>query len=469
MNEINSIFNTLASNGIKYKEGQSVQPSQLLRKTIEPEYQIGSIKYQLASTCARIDTSSIRDKMPQLRNPIRNVTFELGSIFYYQIPSDTFISSKQTDTRDLSLELVSPSGYIVDTRRDCIGFIPENQTIYGLALNEKLIDENLDYRLIARDPDSNLNAYDVFVLQVLPDRYRNLYTHEITMQFKPKVNVDMDLYSKVTIASKFASSVFESDLNNFKILKIKRHRYEPQYKSNYDYHRKKRSTQSILSRTFYEYSLTAKSFASINSNCPAEQIQRQVITRIFNVSNMEPEARLAMLKKIFLPDYELVYLGFRSIGKCKNQISPTYIGTKLIADRSQGHDELLTPTDQNLPPTGPVQPSTTETTRTDDILLRTIVPALLIIMIILLISCVLIVILVRRRNLNYKKNRFDINPNMHGVGEAESFLQKGRNPVILETDLNPMIHQQVYNPVGLFSKKNFQWTLEILRVCTKVY
>ena len=446
----------LAANGNKYKEGQAAYPSALLRK-IEPEYQIGQLRYSLASTCSRVDTNLFKDKMPQLRNPIKNVTFSIGSIFNYQVPSDTFISSKQTDTRDLILELVSPSGYIVD-KRDCIGFVTENQTLYGLALNDKLIDENSDYRIIARDPDSNLNAYDVFVLQILPDKFKNQYTHEITLQFKPKINVEMDLHSKVSIATKFVTNVFDGDLNHFKVLRIKRNRYEPQYKSNYDYNRKRKRdlTSTQTSKTFYEYVISnTRSYASTAANaCPADQLQRDIVTRLFNVSNLDPEARLAMLKDLFLPDYELVYVGFRSIGKCKNQISPTYMGSKMIAEFRTSNDPLLTTTELSLPQ----QPSTTATSHEDEILLRTIVPAILIIIIILLISCLLIVILIRFRR-NHDKNRFDVNPNMHGVGEAESFLQKGRNPVILETDLNPSMHllqqQQVYNPVScVFTKIN---------------
>jgi hypothetical protein len=68
MQEIESIFGVLAANGnkYKYKEGQPAYPSQLLRK-IEPEYQIGQLRYSLASTCARVDTNLYKDKMPQLR------------------------------------------------------------------------------------------------------------------------------------------------------------------------------------------------------------------------------------------------------------------------------------------------------------------------------------------------------------------------------------------------------------------
>ena len=453
--EIQSIFSKLVQNGSKFREGQPMNPSSMLRKTTEPEYQIGQVRVSLASTCTKIDTNLLKDKTPQLRNPIKNVTFEIGSVFSYQVPSDTFISSKQTDTRDLALELVSPSGYIVD-RRDCIGFVPENQTIYGLALNEKLIDENSDYRLIARDLDSNLNAYDVFVLQILPDKFKSQYTHEITLQFKPQINVEMDLHSKVSIASKFVNSVFDGDLADLKVLRIKKHRYEPQYKSNSDYNRRRKRESTLASRTFYEYVVSTRSFATAGS-CPGDQIQRDVVTPLFNVSNVDPEARLAMLRELFLPDYELVYVGFRSIGKCKNQISPTYMGAKMVAElRSTEYDEIFTTTELSLLSSGPVQPSQTATTREDEILLRTIVPALLIIVIILLISCLLIVMLVRFRR-NHDKSRFEVNSNMHGVGEAESFLQKGRNPVILESDLNPSMHllaqqqQQVFNPVSVSS------------------
>ena len=448
--EIQSIISILAHTGNKLKEGQTGSPSSLLRKTIEPEYQIGHIRYMLASTCTRIDPNLFKDKIPQLRNPIKNVTFAIGSVFNYQVPSDTFLSTRQTDTRDLALELVSPSGYIVD-KRDCIGFTPENQTIYGLALNEKLVDENLDYRLIARDLDSNLNAYDVFVLQILPDKFRNQYTHEITLQFKPKINVEMDLHSKVSIASKFVNAVFDGNLAHLKVLRIKRNRYEPQYKSNYDYSRRKREPSALIaSKTFYEYVVSNTKPFLTSAACPADQIQREIVTRIFNVSNVDPEARLAMLKELFLPDYELVYVGFRSTGKCKNQISPTYMGTKLVAElRSTEYDEIFTTTELSLLPSAPHEPSTTPTERADDVLMRTIVPALLIIAIILFFSCLLLVWLIRSRRMQ-DKNRFDLNPNMHGVGEAESFLQKGRNPVILETDLNPSMHllhqQQVYNP-----------------------
>lgn len=454
--EIQNIFNVLAFNGHKLKEGQPAQPSNMLRKTIDPEYQIGQIRYTLASTCTRIDANLLKDKMPQLRNPIKNVTFAIGSVFNYQVPSDTFLSTRQTDTRDLALELVSPSGYIVD-KRDCIGFTPENQTIYGLALNEKLVDENLDYRLIARDLDSNLNAYDVFVLQILPDRFRNQYTHEITLQFKPKINVEMDLHSKVTIANKFVNAVFDGNLGHLKVLRIKRNRYEPQYKSNYDYSRQKREPSPVIaSKTFYEYVVANTKPFLTSASCPAEQIQRDIVARIFNVSNVDPEARLAMLRELFLPDYELVYLGFRSIGKCKNQISPTYMGTKLVAEiRSTEHDEIFTTTELSLlsPPVD--GPSTTPSRDADEVLMQTIVPALLIIIIILVFSCIVIYWMVRSRRA-HDKSRFDVNPNMHGVGEAESFLQKGRIPVVLDSDLNPSLHllhaqQQAFNPVsGLF-------------------
>lgn len=449
--EIQKNFGELAFNGHKIKEGQAAQPSNLLRKTIDPEYQIGQIRYSLASTCTRIDTSLLKDKIPQLRNPIKNVTFEIGSVFNYQVPSDTFLSTRQTDTRDLALELVSPSGYIVD-KRDCIGFTPENQTIYGLALNEKLTEENLDYRLIARDLDSNLNAYDVFVLQILPDKFRNQYTHEITLQFKPKINVEMDLHSKVSIASKFVNAVFDGNMGHLKVLRIRRNRYEPQYKSNYDYSRRKREPSALIaSKTFYEYVLANTKPFLTSASCPADQIQRDIVTRIFNASNVDPEARLAALRELFLPDYELVYVGFRAVGKCKNQISPTYLGTKLVAEiRSKEYDEIFTTTEPNAQPSEPQAPPKTEPTP-DDVLMRTIVPALLIIVIILVFSCVVLFWLCRSRRA-HDKNRFDVNPNMHGVGEAESFLQKGRNPVILETDLNPSMHllhqQQVYNPVS---------------------
>jgi len=442
--EIQSIFSKLAQQGAKFKEGKSFSPNSLLRKITEPEYQIGQVKVTLASTCTKIDTNLLKDKTPQVRNPIKNISFELGTVFNYQVPSDTFISSRQTDTKDLALELVSPSGYIVD-KRDCIGFSPENQTIYGLTLSDKLINENLDYRLIARDLDSNLNAYDVFVLQILEDKLKGHYTHEIILQFKSQINVEMDLYSKVSIANKFANAVFNGDVGNLKVLKIKRHRYEPQYKTNKDYNRRKR--ESTTTRTFYEYVLSVKSFAS-SSQCPADRIQRDVVTRIFNASNVDPEARLSMLRDLFLPDYELVYVGFRSTGKCKNQISPTYIGTRMVAESKSDLDESTTTTELSLPSN--IDPSQRPSTDEDEILLRTIVPAILIIIIILLISCIIIVMLVRFRR-NQDKNRFEVNSNMHGVGEAESFLQKGRNPVILESDLNPSMHllaqQQVYNPM----------------------
>ena len=452
--EIQNIFNVLAFNGHRLKEGQPAQPSNLLRKTIDPDYQIGQIRYTLASTCTRIDANLLKDKIPQLRNPIKNVTFAIGSVFNYQVPSDTFLSTRQTDTRDLALELVSPSGYIVD-KRDCIGFTPENQTIYGLALNEKLVDENLDYRLIARDLDSNLNAYDVFVLQILPDKFRNQYTHEITLQLKPKINVEMDLHSKVSIAGKFVNAVFDGNLAHLKVLRIKRNRYEPQYKSNYDYSRRKREPSALIaSKTFYEYVVSNTKPFLTSASCPADQIQRDIVTRIFNVSNVDPEARLAMLKELFLPDYELVYVGFRAIGKCKNQISPTYMGTKLVAEtRITEYDEIFTTTELSLAPDEP-QPPKTPLIHEDEVLMKTIVPAVLIIVIILVFSCLLLIYLYRTRRA-HDKNRFEVNPNMHGVGEAESFLQKGRNPVILETDLNPSMHllhqQQVYNPVSALS------------------
>jgi hypothetical protein len=482
--EIQNIFAQL-SDISQANEQQPARPSVALRKLIEPDYGLQQVRYNLSATCSKVAHSSdASENKPLLRNPLKNVTFIIGQVYVLQVPSDTFWSPKLGDSRDLKLELLTPSGHLVDNQRHCVGFQATNQNILGLTLSERCVGEQSDYRLIATDSHTGKTAVDTFVVDIMPDAKRNTYTYELTLQLSPNVNVEMDLQTKVHIATRTASHLVNCNLADLRVLRIRKQRQQAIFKSNYDYQRSDKlseyepipealtvahtkqgvSTQTSVpplnssSHVFYEYVLTTDSLAN-SSACPTERLQHHIATVFHTQDTSAAQLQLENLKVHFEPDYELVYVGIKAINKCKNLVSPMFIGTKLIAENTGNElDTLYTSTkapepEINLDGPQPSRPSTDE-----ELLFKTLLPVALNVLILLLIGCLVVIVLVKYRR-GQDKNRFELVTTVYGGGETESFLQKGRVPVIFESDINPnhTLGQQVYTGVVCFDFPNIHF------------
>lgn len=490
--EIQNIFAQL-SDISQASEQQPARPSAALRKLIEPDYRIQQVFYNLSATCSKVahPSEAYENKKPLLRNPIKNVTFTIGQVYMLQVPSDTFWSPKPGDSRDLQLELLTPSGHLVDNRRDCVGFQTANQNILGLTLSERCVGEQSDYRLIATDPLTGETAVDTFVVDILPDTKPHTYTYELTLQLTPNVNVEMDLQMKVQIATRAAHYILNSNVPDLRVLRIRKQRQQATFKSNFDYHRSDKpmelkhesdpnseallatpsnhensvlpsaSVQGVASHVFYEYVLTTETLSN-GSVCPIDRLQQHVANVFQTQGSLAAQLNLESLKSHFGPDYELVYVGIKAINKCKNVIPPMFIGNKLVAENVGNElDTLYTSTkapdvEVNLDGPQPSKPNPDE-----ELLFRTLLPIALNVLILMLIGCLVVIVLVKYRR-GQDKNRFELVTTVYGGGETESFLQKGRVPVIFESDINPnhILGQQVYTgvvSVELFFSENLTY------------
>lgn len=147
---------------------------------------------------------------------------------------------------------------------------------------------------------------------------------------------------------------------------------------------------------FYEVTWTNKTLlpgmdkSDPRPGCPSEAITDSVVRRIFG-----PNEQIAVLSNKFDPDFRLLHVGFRPIGRCIGYLSPVDLGEP--------------PTPHVPPPTvrtSTAHPGVSPTDNKNDIeeaereyYVSSILPALITIGVMLVVALIIVIVLVKyRRN-----------------------------------------------------------------------
>ncbi|RWS09633.1 Dystroglycan-like protein [Dinothrombium tinctorium] len=431
-------------------EGTSSNPSRLLIKATSPEFQISGVGLRLLSSCSGSPpTEGPIKTLPKLRNPIDLLKFKYGQIFRYEISKDMFYSPRGGSTRDLELSLLTIDGHI-PPRDGFIAFDAKKQEIYGLALITDDISSK-EFQIVARDPETGLDANDVFVVQFEGDNKPPTFETSVSLSLMNDFQMDID--ARVLLAHKIATNLLsDSDSGLIRVLNIKK------YPHRVDLNRKKRED---VQQFDYEYVWTNISLESDNT-CPIEDVQKSIVHQIFR----NDEKTLLEIKEKFVPEFNIHHIGFKSAGVCHGLLAEKELGIKphgffndtrtseassseSSSSEASSYDSttisiISTISTATSPPsTSIVDFSSTNSNETlvekelDEHMKLTALITVTTVMIMFILCCSIVVfILISYRR---KQERFELSSVIRSSNgysaEREAFLQKGRVPVILESDL----------------------------------
>uniref|UniRef100_T1KAE7 Peptidase S72 domain-containing protein n=1 Tax=Tetranychus urticae TaxID=32264 RepID=T1KAE7_TETUR len=461
--KIQQLYNRLAD---KQSKGQYALPSESLISKMNKMFTIDGVG--LSISCSKPNTAA---EKPELRNPIEVLRFHLGEVFRYKIAENMFYSGRGRNTYNLELSLYDGFGRIPPQD----GFVKFNEKtfeIIGLADDRKYIREN-EFNLVARDRESENDASDAFVI-VIDDPW-NEDEISFTVTIGLSINEKMGIDDKLDIAHRIATSIFnDSDTSSLRILKIIKRNYTFMQSGYYTgtetknpdlsdidedenvIERRKRSDPYDNSieegsiHQMYEYVWTNKTepLLAKGGECPSTDIQTHILHKLF-----KPDTTFETWDEKFADKYRIMSIEFKPVGKCSNymtsrEVYRDNVKPNIIPERDITH-ETVDNVNYGQPTSKDYDVHTNEL---DDYYLRTIIPAIATVAVLLVVLCVIVCILVKCRR-DIDKNRFDmtIRPGIDGYPtEVDAFIQKGRRPVILQSDYQqnlPMNTMMVtYNP-----------------------
>ncbi|XP_053214846.1 dystroglycan 1-like [Panonychus citri] len=463
--KIQQLYNRLAD---KPSKGQYALPSELLTSKMSKMFTIEGVG--LSISCSKPNTAA---EKPELRNAIDELRFRLGEVFRYKIAENMFYSGRGRNTYNLEISLYDGFGR-VPAPDSFVKFNEKTFEIIGLAEDRKYIREN-EFNLVARDRESENEASDAFVIVIEDPWIEEEISFTVTIGIT--LNDKIDIEDKLDIAHRISTIMFKDpDTSSLRILKIVKRDYTLMQSGYYTgtdaaknpnlsdvddeentIERSKRSEPYDNSidegsiHTMYEYVWTNKTepLLAKGGECPSTDIQDYILSKLF-----QPESNFETWDEKFADKYRVMSIEFKPVGKCSNYM------TNREMYRDNMKPNIIPEKDLKSQPNDNVnygQPASKDyevhANELDDYYLRTIIPAIGTVAILLVVLCVIVCILVKCRK-DIDKNRFDmtIRPGIDGYPtEVDAFIQKGRRPVILQSDYQqhlPMNSMMVtYNPV----------------------
>jgi len=477
-------------------------PSKVLSKILmSSEFKVKAIGLSLAASCETTDASATGvNTAPVVRNQLDLLSVPIGSVFRYKIPRDMFYSpAKGSQSLELDLDLLTIEGKRLPGD-GCVTFHQMTQEIFALGVEvfngggevverPECLKKPMEYMLVARESESGQTATDAFMIEFVESGRREWNTFEVTMTLTPNTeNDDMTVDSRIQLLYRLATHVFNDvDPSNLKIISFKKGKYAPQYQAAPPSVKKRRraangwsstnidnrtqSHQPSVSSTFaiyYEVIWTNKTTIldsmSVNPSCP-EDLIRDVITGTLFSSN-----DLDRIGRHFDPEYRLLHIAFRPLGVCSKSMSSLRLGDEPVAVVTLDGDdgEVERPRGPSKIPTssissGPTTPSEEDSER--EYYMTAILPAVITIGVMLIVALIIVCVLVKYRR-SQEKTRFEVITTGRGQygtvtggifydgypTERETFLSKGRTPVIFEQEMTAQHHhQQATTPYGFYS------------------
>lgn len=438
---IQSLYTRLASYN-KPRSGQYAAPSELLSSKTGKLFKIEGLG--LSIDCSKSPTSSGR---PQLRNPIDIMAVNLGDVFRYKVKPDMFFAGAGRTTYDLDLSLYDEKGHALG-RHSFIKFNDKTFEITGVAVDHRSVKDH-QFFLVARDRETQAETSDSFVISVKDAYQEDQQGFYVTIGLK--LFDEMDIDYKLDIANRIATLIFkDSDWDHIRVIKIVKRNYTlipnadqqgESGQSENDIVSRKRRTESFDHQEnsfdqMYEFTWTNKTDALLvqGNKCPSQPIQNSIITKLYGGS-----VTFSTLEKIFSDKYRLMTVEFYAVGKCLNYFSnralyrdnlkPNFIsidsdqdGTKEPHDFVDGEKTTINESD-------------IRTNELEDYYVKTMAPLIVLVGIFLVLTCVIICILLKCRR-GVDKDRFEVRLGVDDYPtEEDIFIQKGRVPVIFESDL----------------------------------
>lgn len=429
----------------KQTDGVSIAPSKLLAKVLGSEFKVRGVGLRLLANCGGGPSTEVVEagKGPEVRNAIDMISVGLGDVLRFAIPEDTFVSPKGGNTRELELSVLTIDGHSLPLDGP-VGFHVDAQELFGLAIDAEEAGRH-EFQVIAREPGSSATAREVFVVEFAEQSSRSGgHSFEMTTCFLYQSDAgsqDLDLESRIKFMYRMATGVLsDSDPSMMRVISLKKYRYVGA--SSQKPSRSKREQPMF----YYEAVWTNKSelLSSSGRGCPSEPINDNIVNRIFKGSEMDK-----LSNRLFEPDFRLLYIGFKAVGKCAEYMHAINMGelpVNVVNSGVNGKGSKNPALSPDLVKSSTLSPNV-DTLDESEYYVSSILPALVTIAVMLVISLVIVIILVRYRR-NQDKTRFDVHTvhqGHQGTGsrtpgdgyptEREAFLGKGRVPVIFEQEL----------------------------------
>lgn len=317
-------------------------------------------------------TPSKMNNPPTISNQVDHLTAEVGVLFRYQVPVDTFFDEEDGNTRRLKLTLQNMSHQPLDAR-SWLQFDSPNQEFYGLPLDDDVGTE--EYQLLCKDSSGAMES-DGLVVTVTERSKRP--EDQPLVEFSLKIDDHFD-----TLMGKASRKV--------RLIEALAQIFNDPNPSN------------VVIQSFAAGStvVTWSNATLVGTECPASALMVNLRRML-----MDDEGKLTQRCTDILvaADFQPLSAKVTPLGNCVGEHTPT---------SAPGADD---------PMTDGVDGQSSEPAWTDDYLLTFIVPGI-IITVMLLLAAVIACILYRRRRTGKL-----------GLEERRSFVSKGI-PIIFAEEL----------------------------------
>lgn len=325
------------------------------------------------STLAGPDTRPPKkaNKSPEVRNHVDHIEAEVGKLFYFKVPADTFYDEEDGDTPMLKLALRNMTHHALNPR-SWLQFDVPNQEFYGLPLDQDAGTE--EYQLVCTDSSG---AFTSDGLEVLVKERSTKPEHEPLVEFTLTIDVDFDAFiGSAHRKARFVKAIAE-------LFRDPDARYI--------------NVQSILSGST---TITWTNTTLVGTVCP----QSAAIVNLRRILK-DDEGKLTQrcIDILSAEDFKPISANVNPLGSCIGELTPT-ADPGVVNVKEQAEDGSSSPM------------------WSDDYLLTFIVPGI-IITVMLLLAAVIACVLYRRRRTGKL-----------GLEEHRSFVSKGI-PIIFAEEL----------------------------------
>lgn len=128
------------------------------------------------------------NKAPEVRNQVDHIEAEVGKLFHFKVPADTFFDEEDGSTPMLKLTLQNMTHHSLNPR-SWLQFDVPNQEFYGLPLDEDAGVE--EYQLVCTDSSGSSTSDG---LEVLVKERSKKPEHQPLVEFTLTIDVDFDAF-----------------------------------------------------------------------------------------------------------------------------------------------------------------------------------------------------------------------------------------------------------------------------------
>lgn len=219
------------SNQLASQEGDEVgsfYPSQLLKKSLEPDFRLSRVDFKLQGSCknaimnAKSNESILESQeqdIPIIRTKIQKLQWRLGQPFAYRIPPGTFAPEDYLKKfPNLSISIHTIDGIVLDDdpHYSFIEFDPESLIIYGLPYDANLHSGQRELLLTVRQSDPSIRPVrDVIIIEILTPELTTINNRAFNMSlyFTPRTNL-FSPQARVNLSHKIVQSIGAADIED---------------------------------------------------------------------------------------------------------------------------------------------------------------------------------------------------------------------------------------------------------------